>query len=55
MHLAAMQRTHVQVLVLWVWQAYPGIVHVLEWAWSEFAKSQLMKYSYYHRQHFLKL
>ena len=28
-------------LVLWAWQAYPGIVHVPERARSEFAKSQL--------------
>ena len=30
-----------KTLVLWVWQAYPGIVHVPERAWSEFGKSQL--------------
>ena len=30
-----------KTLVLWAWQAYPGIVHVPERARSEFAKSQL--------------
>ena len=30
-----------KTLVLWAWQAYPGIVHVPERARSEFGKSQL--------------
>ena len=30
-----------KTLVLWVWQAYQGIVHVPKWVWNEFSKRQL--------------
>ena len=37
----AYMQAYMQALVLWAWQAYPGIVHVPQRAWSEYAKSQL--------------
>ena len=36
-----LQCVEYKTLVLWAWQAYPGIVHVPEQAQSEFGKSQL--------------